>query len=545
MKTYTVNQAITCLVVLLCLSMSSCTSQFESHNTNPNNATEEDLQKDNLFLGAFFVKMIQGVFPYGGTGSTSTNAYQVVENLAGDAFAGYHGQTHNWSASGDQLHYNFSLEWNGAQFSTFYQGVLGNWNFIKSKTEADYPDLFAVAQIIKVYAAQRTTDTYGPIPYSQAGKGIGTGYDAQSDIYYSFFDDLNNAINTLKPYASRGVTLLRLFDDIYGGNYTQWIKLANSLKLRVAMRIAYVDPARARQEAEDAIADSYGVILANADNAIIRGVQGTSRIYGNPLQGLTEDYNEARMSANMESFLTGYEDPRIEKFFKPATNPSDQTNSQPRSPIVYLGIRSGIRITDTNQRQYVSFSKLRSDFEITWMTASEVWLLRAEGALRGWNMGGTTQELYEQGIKSSFEQWKAGDADTYIANSSNTPNPYEDSVNSGNSVLPGTNLSTITIAWNEQDDFEKKLERIITQKWIALYPNGQEAWSELRRTGYPKIFPVVWNTSGGTVSTAEQIKRLPYPREERRTNEENYNAALGLLGGADTGGTKLWWDKKN
>lgn len=530
-------------MALLTTYLCSCTKMFESYNTNPNNVTEEDLEKDNLFLGAFFVKMIQSVFPYGGTGSTSTNAYQYVENLHGDVYGGYHGQTHNWSAAGDGLTYNFSLGWNSSPFSLFYTGTMGNWSFIKERTEENYPDLYAVAQIIKVYAAQRTTDMYGPMPYSQAGKGIGSPYDSQSDIYYSFFKDLDAAIETLKPYASSGVSLLRLFDDIYNGDYTQWIKFANSLKLRIAMRIVYIDPQKAQEYAESAVEDGYGVMLENTDNVIIRGVTGSERTYNNPLEGLTTDYNEVRMSANMESFLNGYKDPRLDKLFKPATNPDDKTNTQPRDPRVYLGVRSGIRISDAQSRNYVSFSKLRTEFPIIWMPAAEVWFLRAEGAIRGWNMGGNPEELYKTGVRKSFEQWGVGDASTYLEDDKSIPAPYTDSENSSNSVGKGKYLSTITIKWNNSDRLEKKLERVITQKWIALYPNGQEAWSEFRRTGYPKVFPIVDNDSGGSVDTDKQIRRLPYPINESKTNAENLLKGIALLGGADTGATNLWWDK--
>lgn len=531
-------------VALISILLFSCTKRFEEYNTNPNNATEEDLQKDNLFLGAFFVKMIQSVFPFGGTGSISTNAYQNVQNLCGDAYGGYNGQTHNWSAAGDGLTYNFDLGWNGSAFSLFYTGVMGNWNMVKQRTEKEYPDLYAVAQIIKIYAAQRTTDMYGPMPYSRAGTGIGSPYDAQKDIYLSFFNELDSAILVLKPYAAQGANPLRLFDDVYSGNYNQWIKFANSLKLKIAMRIAYAEPALARQHAEAAVNDERGVILNNADNAIIRGAEGSARSYNNPLKGLTDDYNEARMSANMESFLTGYKDPRLDKLFKPATNPTDQTNTQPRDPKVYLGIRSGIQISDAQARQYVSYSKLRTDFQIVWMPAAETWFLRAEGALRGWNMKGSVKELYETGIQKSFEQWSAGDATAYLQDEKSLPAPYADQENTANSVGRGAGLSTVTIKWDEAANFETKLERIITQKWIALYPNGQEAWSEFRRTRYPKLFPVMVNNSGGTINTATQIRRIPYPEGEGRTNTENYTKGTTLLGGPDNGGTKLWWDKK-
>lgn len=537
-------KSIIWVLVLTGVLSTACTDKFAEYNQNPNNVTEDDLQMDNIFLGAFFVKMIQNIFPYGGTGSSSTNAYQNVENLHGDVYGGYHGQTHNWSTSGDGLTYNFSMGWNGSLFSVLYTGVMGNWKFIKERTELDYPDLFAVAQMIKIYAAQRTTDSFGPIPYSKAGEGIGSEYDSQSDIYYSLLEELTTAIKTLKPYADRGSSLLQLFDDVYKGNYAQWVRFGNTLKLRIAMRMAYVDATAAQKAAEEAVNDSYGVMTENDANAIIRGVDSSSRTYNNPLGGLTEDYNEARMSANMESFLVGYNDPRLSAYFKPATNPDDNTNTQERVPRVYLGLRSGLRISDAQAKRYVSYSKLKSDFEIIWMTAAEAYFLRAEGALREWNMGGTAQGLYEEGIRKSFEQWRAGDASAYLADETSKPKTYEDEMASAHNIGEGSRLSTITIKWNEGAGFEEKLERIITQKWIAIYPNGQEAWSEFRRTRYPKLFPVHVNNSGGTINTDIQIRRVPYPTSEYRTNEENLLNGIKLLGGSDNGGTRLWWDKK-
>ena len=113
----------------------------------------------------------------------------------------------------------------------------------------------------------------------------------------------------------------------------------------------------------------------------------------------------------------------------------------------------------------------------------------------------------------------------------------QNDVNSGD-----PNLSTITVKWSDADGFETKLERIITQKWISLYPDGQEAWSEFRRTGYPKLFPLVVNKSGGVITGF--IKRLPIPAKYRNSNSGGYQRAVTTLGGADNGGTKLWWDKK-
>ena len=179
-------------------------------------------------------------------------------------------------------------------------------------------------------------------------------------------------------------------------------------------------------------------------------------------------------------------------------------------------------------------------------TASEAYFLKAEAAIRGWANAGDAQTNYELGVQRSFEEWGAGSAALYLNDAVSTASPYVDpkAITAGQNNVPAgdPNLSTITIKWNNAAGFESKLERIITQKWICLYPDGQEAWSEFRRTGYPKLFPVVVNKSGGTVTGF--IKRLPIPDKYRNSNSAGYQRALTTLGGSDNGGTKLWWDKK-
>jgi hypothetical protein len=143
------------------------------------------------------------------------------------------------------------------------------------------------------------------------------------------------------------------------------------------------------------------------------------------------------------------------------------------------------------------------------------------------------------GIQTSFAQHGAGGAATYIMDNTSIPADYVDPVNPSNNISA---LSTATIAWNEADDNETKLEKIITQKWIAMFPEGQEAWSEFRRTGYPKIFPVVSNQSGGIVDTDIQIRRIPFVDSELSTNPSGVADAVNKLGGPDNAGTRLWWD---
>jgi hypothetical protein len=157
-------------------------------------------------------------------------------------------------------------------------------------------------------------------------------------------------------------------------------------------------------------------------------------------------------------------------------------------------------------------------------------------------MGGTAKDLYEQGIAVSFDENGVSD-DTYATDGTSTPIAFTD--NADGSSYNASAPSDITIAWIETESFERNLERIITQKWIAMYPDGPEGWAEFRRTGYPKLFPVVNNNSNGTIDTDEQVRRIPYPDSEYDTNSAGVQTGITLLGGQDNGGTKLWWDKKN
>lgn len=154
-------------------------------------------------------------------------------------------------------------------------------------------------------------------------------------------------------------------------------------------------------------------------------------------------------------------------------------------------------------------------------------------------MGGSAKSFYEEGIRLSFEQWGVSGADNYIADNTSMPEGYKDPAGL-NSYSGAT--SKITIAWDDSDN-SGNLERIITQKWLANFPLGLEAWAEYRRTGFPKLMPVVVNNSGGTVSSQRGARRLAYPQDERTNNAEYYQHALQMLGGADNMGTDVWWAK--
>ncbi|MBO9594626.1 MAG: SusD/RagB family nutrient-binding outer membrane lipoprotein [Niabella sp.] len=521
---------------MLMWCFAACTKNYEKYNRNPLLATDEDVAKDNLLTGSLLLSMQKSVIP------VSDFSYQRGQNLLGDVYAGYMGVTKDWDASRNTTTYVFKQDWIVEPFNDAFLKVLPAWNLIR-KSAKTTPDGRALANIIKVACLHRTTDIYGPLPYLSFGSNTITAnaYDAQESIYQSFFNDLDSSIAALTAYRAQDSSSspMLAYDLVYGGSYLKWIKFANTLKLRLAMRIVYADPVKAKKYAEAAVANPYGVLTTPVeDDALLKSISSVD--IANPLDIICNTYNDIRMGAFMEAVLKGYKDPRMAAWFM-------QSKARPTDAEAgYYGIRNGLLIDDANK--YKSFSKLRvtSRTPMLWMPVAEAYFLRAEGALRGWNMNGTAKELYEAGIKASFQQNQVGGVGDYIADNKSIPAEYSDPLDDANTVSNSAYLKKpVTIAWNNSDDFELKLEKIITQKWIALYPNGQEAWTEFRRTGYPRIFPVVYNFSS-TVSTTRQVRRIPFPNTEYKNNPKGVATGVALLGGGgDIGSTQLWWDKKN
>lgn len=484
--------------------------------------SKEDFEGDNYLLGAFFPQMTDFVV------SAQENNYQMDENLVGDMYSRYMMFTNDgWSAAKNPPLYVVPTSWYSAPFQDIVPGFYQAWSEVKEQTNGE-GIYWAWAQLLRVAVMHRVTDMYGPIPYSKINnKDLYVGYDSQEEVYKHMFEDLDYAISTLTDYivANPGAAPMKKYDNAYEGDFTKWVKFANSLKLRLAVRIRFSNPTLAKQKAEEAVGHMIGLITSNADNASYYYAKG------NPLNVMWDAYGDARVCADILTYMQGYKDPRQTKYFRKIT-------SDTWGDITYAGMRSGINITlQADARKFSSPAVAKAD-RLMWMNAAEVAFLRSEGALAGWNMGGTAQSFYEEGIKLSFGQWGVSGADTYLADGTSTQANYTNpsSITSG----PSTNaVSTITIKWNDGASSEEKLERIITQKWIALWPLGQEAWSEMRRTGYPKVFDLV-----ETPKYPVQIpNRLPFSYNEYTTNKANVEAAVTLLGGADTYATKLWWQR--
>lgn len=512
---------VLCLVAAL--GLNSCTKNFEKYNTDQTGIPDKDLQIPTLFI-----PIEQKIF----------QNYQIAQNLNADAYAGYATPPQTFGRTLYNMNYVFVDGWNQSAFNDIYTTILGP---IKNKlgplgVKTSLPDFWAIALIIEVEAIDRVTDKFGPVPYSKVGSSlISIPYDSQQSVYQQMFLQLDTATTTLSSYiaANPDKKPFANSDVVFGGDYAQWLKLANSLRLRLAMHIVKVDPATAKTQGEKALATNNLL----TDGGTVAAIAGSGQ---NDYYVITASYTDNSMSASIGTYLTGYNDPRLPKYFLPVDA------SKGPMPAQYAGKYIGIRIGSDvgNKPAYSGYSvynyntTFNSTAKQTIMTPSEVWFLKAEASLRGWTGAGVAQASYNSGISASMTQYGL-EATDYINDGTSVPAAYVDPQAPVNNSPA---LSNITIKWDEGATNEIKLERIITQKWLAMFPEGQEAWTEFRRTGYPKLLPVVNNNSNGTINTAIQVRRLPFPLSEYKTNATAVAGGVSLLGGPDNGGTRLWWD---
>jgi hypothetical protein len=243
----------------------------------------------------------------------------------------------------------------------------------------------------------------------------------------------------------------------------------------------------------------------------------------------------------MESMLKGYKDPRLAVYFQPAVKTGE-----------YHGIRNGLTATQLNEELNTNDNNSNVGSRwITWSTSDKKWVytygtpqdimhcaeayfLRAEGALNGWAMGDNAQALYETGIEMSLRQWGITDAAAIAAYKVSADVP---------AALPNQEsaaVNTATIKWGASEAAQR--EQIGTQKWLALYPDGFEGWAEVRRSGFPILYPVV-NSDNTDIPAGSAIRRIPFIELEKQTNGAEVIKAVSLLNGVDNAFTPLWWDK--
>ncbi len=381
----------------------------------------------------------------------------------------------------------------------YFIGPLKDLQTIIAKAQEEgHPNAEATAKIMKEWSFHIMTDLWGDIPYSEALDGETNAtpvYDAQSDIYSGMLANLGAAAGMLAP-AGRD---LGGGDILYGNDFDAWRKFANSLRMRLAMRLSEVSPSTA--QAEFVSAFNAGGFTSNADNAML---QYPGAPYENPLYENYLGRDDNGISATMVDMLKAYNDPRLALYAEPATHDGE-----------YRGHQNGRDDLPTGQ-SLAWFSRIGNFWRANGantpsavMTYSEVLFLQAEAAERGW-ISGDPEALYLAAIEANMNQYDdqgVGPTDAEIA----------------------AYLAQPEVAY-------AGLESIYMQKWISLFGNGSEAFAEWRRTDYPSL------EAGPDLILSRIPVRFSYPDTEQSLNKANLDAAVARQGGGLDLVTPVWWD---
>ena len=479
----------------------------------------------------------------------------------------------------------------GAGFSAMKYDMAPTLNAEK----IDYmPEIKAIYLILFNYSTIENVDLFGPMPYydhKTIREESPFVYDRAKDIYYQVKADIDAAIECFKYYKNHRsdaykktigrfilnrVQLLSSYYPDYAdaSDLSVWIRFANSLKLRMAIHMSKVEPATAKQWAEEAVAG--GVIENEADEI---GLFPSQIGIAHPLIEIM-GWNDLVMGASFINLLQNLDHPYMKYLFTKnsiALEKSKQAFSDSSAPAVtpkgsvYVGMRNGVSPGEgqaVSNNPYCGYSTLDRTYfgechpPLYLMKMSEVCFLRAEGALRGWNMGGTAQSFYEQGIRTAYlevRNYKENEYTKHVEQYLNVNAPKGIAYVDPQGLTPDMpSVTKIGVKWNEGDSKETKLEKIITQKYIASFPYSYESWVDLRRTGYPKLFPIL-NTehSDGTikpgdpkVQTADNImRRIPWVSDDPQTKEDIKATGIPALSedtnnkpATDTQMQRLWWD---
>lgn len=462
-------------------------------------------------------------------------------------------------------------------WTSFYTQSLKNIIDAQYRTaeDAEKVNINSVLRIYRVYLMSIITDTYGDAPFSEAGLGFLEGkfnpkYDKQEDIYNAFFLELEDAVNKIDPTKDKVTG-----DLIYAGDVTKWQQLANSLRLRFAMRISNVNPTKAQTEFENALAANGGVITDASSDALIKymtiafsfGQEAYSDYRGNSLSqllfGNDPANNPSYLCSTFFNQLYNSGDPRTFKISRcyydglmSATSPDNRVDItqemiekgidfSPRDPGAYswepwpTGYDSDIcaelavnnpSVTATMAREVepkLANNFLKSDNPGVVMTSAEVKFLMAEATVKKWNVGSVSAEdLYKQGVRAAMDFL----TDNYGCTAT-TDAEFDAFIQDKG-------------AFGHTDN--QKLEAINTQAWILHFTNPAECWANVRRSGYPKLkSPAEYGFGQYLTGGTEIPVRLCYPVLESSYNKKNYNEAIERMGGTDNWHSLLWWDTEN
>lgn len=493
----------------------ACTKDFEEMNVSPIGLTEERIDEDILFTRA----QLYGALRY--------SEFQRAQMLYTQHYIQWYSVSVPYFETDRYITRN---DWATAYWEAAYADFGMQIQQVINITAED-PDKInenAIARIWKVFIVHRITDFWGDVPYSEAWTGdLTPAYDTQEAIYIDMLSELEAAVEQFDPSASES------FGDndlIYGGDIDNWIKFANSLRLRLAIRISNVAPDVARAHGE-AVLSEDNLISSIEESAIIK----YGRDYGSadenvqPMSWLRR-FNEYRVSNTLVDVLLNTNDPRLPLYLDPA-----RTDGQ------YRGLQNGLNPTQIGEINVDEYSRdsdiIANQYAPTGLLIyPEVLFLKAEAALLNWSGAGSDPaEYYEEGIRSSITYW------LWVYDDIKSRLPADQAT-----ALKDIEITeeAITDYLDEEEiiyDPSKGLEQIITQKWLALVNQGFEAWAEYRRTGFP-ILNAIPNLDNASETGLEVPSRVIYPAQESVAyNRENYLEAIDQQG-PDLPTTKVWWD---
>ena len=294
----------------------SCTGRFKDLNTDKTGITDENMQVDLNHLGIPLDVIQQGIYFNYDYGKGKNWPYQLMQNLSADMFSGYMHDYKPLNGGSHNSDYNLQDGWNGTLWENTYAYIMPQIKRLEDSTRLKYPAVYAVTEILKVEVMHRVSDYYGPVIYTSFGnKKMIYQPDTQQDVYHYFLDDLKTAVGILENYVNLAdyTPEFSRFDLLLDGKVESWIRFANSLRLRLAIRMAMADPDKARQEFADALAGPLGVFEEPTQLVAVT----TDEEYSNPLGEINRVWGEVYMNASMESILNGFDDPRREAFFEP------------------------------------------------------------------------------------------------------------------------------------------------------------------------------------------------------------------------------------
>lgn len=458
-------------------------------------------------------------------------------------------------------------------WTSFYPNAIKNLTdgMVRTAEDPDKVNIHSALRIYRVYMMSLITDIYGDAPYSEAGLGyldskFNPRYDTQEEIYMDFFKELGEAVAAFDNSKDQITG-----DVIFDGNLGQWKKLANSLRLRFAMRISDVAPEKAREEFETALQADGGIMETGADDALIKylsiafsfGQEAYADFRGNALSqllfGNDPANNPSYLCATFFNQMYENGDPRTFRIARcyydglmSATSPTNRIDLtqeildkgipfQTREPGAYSwepwppSFESDIlrelaeanpsinHVVDREAEPKLANNFLRGDNPGVVMTSAEVKFLLAEAALKEWTVGGNTaEELYAQGVRAAMD---------FLTD------------NYGTEAVSEEEFDSYLAANGIGHTFEKKKEAINTQAWILHFTNPSEAWANQRRSGYPRLkSPAEYGFEQFLTGGSEIPVRLSYPVLESSYNKRSYEEALARMGGFNSWNTTLWWD---